>query len=267
MPVVFVIALSACLAHFAPPGLQRQPDLLHTRSLRFWDVRGAPISVLVYSLVTRDRPDLYNGPTLTATFTLRHWSAGPDARDTAWQQGFNRSGGRTRDHMSTGLVTMPLAAGLTSWSLRGVSSWSGAPSVDSVHALQSFAPDPITVSDLALGVARTSETWAYPEHAALIDLMNVFARTDSVQLFFQVRSDSYHENVRTWITVTNETDPGNGQRVVQLNYPIRLGAGVTAFDHTLGIAKQIPGKYVVELQVGDLNGGGTSVRRGEFVIR
>ena len=267
MRFAFIMALSLCMPQVAPAGPHLQSDQLDVRLLRFWDLNGSPIAVVEYALSSHDRPDRSKNDVPTATFTLRHAVDGLVARDTVWQQGFNQSRTNARDHLATGIVTFPLSPGLTSWSLTGGPSWSLSTVAASTHAEASLASDPIVVSDLAFGVPRISETWASGAQPALLDLMNVFARKDSVRLFFQVRSDAYHQNVRTWITVTNQTDPRIGRRVVQLNYPMRLEPGVNAYEHILGIAKQTPGKYVVEVQVGDLNGGGTSVQRGEFVIR
>jgi hypothetical protein len=242
-------------------------DTLHARLLRFWDVQGEPIAVVQFALITQNKRATTGASGATVTFVLRQLGARQEVRDTTWQQATDQEIGNSSAQSMAGVVIVPLAPWLTSWSLvAGQTAW-GTEISDNPVAQQPLERGPIVVSDLALGVSGSPGVALSGGHRALLALSGRFTRKDSVRLFYQVRATASHDDVRTWLTVTSVANAKRGKRVMQLSLPGRLTTGVNAIERILDFSKQKPGKYLLELQVGDLDGGGTSVRTAEFVVK
>ncbi|MGH7582619.1 MAG: hypothetical protein ACREL5_05290 [Gemmatimonadales bacterium] len=122
---------------------------------------------------------------------------------------------------------------------------------------------PISLSDLVPIDSTNGVTWG----TVMIAATDTVERTRPAAIYYQVRSDARHEHIRTSLTLTDITDVHHGQRVTQFSFEGGLAAGVNEFARALDLSRVEPGRYLLELQVGDLDGAGASVRSAEFVIR
>ena len=240
------------------------------RLLRFWDVRGAPMAIVQFSLQLRDEMaarTAYDNGSTTPRLTFRQLGAGHDVRDTTWRQGLDRPGPGNSGVAAVGFVAVPLAPWCTSWSVRASTvPWirtSGGPAVPQ----QPLPSGSIVVSDLALAGAETPDLWEVGEGEVRLSRSNIFDRKAPIHLTYQVKSDSTWSDVRTWITLTDVSDASAGKRLPQFNFLGALHAGVSLAERDLDMSQQKPGKYQLELQVGSMHGGGTSVRMTPFTLK
>jgi hypothetical protein len=238
---------------------------LNTRLLRFWDSAGAPIGVVQYVLKLHDAITA-DGPVVAVAMGLRLSGAAPPTTDSSWTQATGPSAEHPGDRFATGLAVVLLTSGRTSWYLTlgrvdSVNRQKGA-----VAVAEPLPRGSIVVSDLALAGDEAADSWRFGEEPVRLSRSSIFDRKLPVHIAFQVKSDSSHSDVRTWITLTNVSDPAAGKRVLQLNFPGRLDAGINLSERDLDMSKQKPGRYQLELQVGSMHGG-ASVRMTTFTLR
>lgn len=221
--------------------------------------------VLQYQLEA-SKPRNKDGEPNQAAFLFRQLGANGESRDTSWTKALEPTGKKERMGAS-GTVALPFAHWLTSWRLVAGERLSEAAREGRPQPVQRLPEGGIVVSDLALGLAGSPIAWQFGNERAMMNVTDEFARSDSIFVFYQVLSRVEHRETRTWLTVTNITDPQLGVRVLQLNFPGRLDAGINVAERVLDISRQKRGRYLIELQVGDMRGGGSSVRSIEYEVR
>lgn len=252
-----------------------RPDAINARDLftidshllRFWNSDGAPVAIVQYRLISPKRLDATHGPVVTATVALRQNGNAEQVHDTIWGQGLDRSADRPEDRFAAGFVVVPLAPWITSWSLDAGPSWSTTRQNGGVFPLQPLPSGSVVVSDLALGVPESADIWEFGGQGVLLGRWGAFNRKVPVHVSYQVLSEAAHDDVRTYITCTDITDPKVGKRVMQLSFDGRLDAGVNIAERIVDVSHLKAGRYQLEIQVGDLHGGGTSVRLATLVVR
>ena len=227
--------------------------------LRFWDTHGQPIAVVAYRVMTP-------GITEPVRLTITQWDSTSRQRaDSAWTQA-------PEPAMSTPpsvacVVVFPRLPALVWWRLSATRG-----NGDSIAALERHDDSPLAVgniamSDLALGTERNSVTWRHDGIATAITLSDTIGVRDTLHVTYQVNSVSTRARVRTTLTFTNITDPKHGEVALQASFDGPLASGVNDFDREIDLSHLRQGRYRLELQAGDLDGGGVSVRAIQFYLR
>jgi hypothetical protein len=240
------------------------------RVVRLWDIHGSPIAMVQFAVTLRDdtlaHTQYLSSPT-TPRMTFRQMGARPEVRDTTWRQGLDRPENARSGILAEGFVAAPLVPWLTSWTVRANTARWIRTSGSAPIGLQPLPQGPIVVSDLALAGDETPDIWDVGDDQVRLSRSNVFNRKAPIHLSYQVKSDSSHNDIKTWVTLTDVSDHGSGTRLLQLNFPGRLIAGVTFVERDINMSKQKSGTYQLEVQVGSTRGGGASVRVTTFTIR
>jgi hypothetical protein len=239
---------------------------LDTRLLRFWDSSGAPIGVIQYVLMLHDVITA-DGPVPTVAMGLRLTGAAPQATDSSWTQATGPSAEHSGDRFATGLAIVPLGAGTMSWYLTLGRVGSDTQQQGAVSHQEPLQNGSIVVSDLALAGDDSSDSWEFRGQPVRLGRADLFDRKHPIHVSYQVKSDSSRDGVRTWITLTNVSDPTRGTRLPQESFLGTLHAGITFDEREIDLSKQKPGRYQLELQVGSIHGGGTSVRMATFTLK
>lgn len=166
-----------------------------------------------------------------------------------------------------GVIVLPRPFAMTTWQLRAV-----RPNGDSIVTIERADESPldaanISMSDLALGTTRNSVMWEHDGTTTAITLSDTISIHDTLHVAYQVRSASVRARVRTTLTFTDITDPKHGEIALQASFDGALSSGVNEFDREIDLSHLRRGRYRLELQVGDLDGGGVSVRPVQFYLQ
>ncbi len=227
--------------------------------LRFWDSHGQPVAVLAYHIVV---PSVMDPVRLTAT----QWDSPSRQRlDTTWTQLPEPVMGSLPS--VAGVIALPRPFATTTWQLHAA-----RPSGDSIATIERADESPldvadISMSDLALGTTGNSVIWVHDGTTTVITLSDTIGIHDTLHVAYQVRSAAAHGRVRTTLTFTNITDPKHGEVALQAYFDGALASGVNEFDREIDLSHVRRGRYRLELQVGDLDGGGVSVRPVQFYLQ
>jgi hypothetical protein len=252
--------ISPSLRH-SPPQRQAAVQASYARRFRMWSAAGEPIALVAYRF-TMDTTTL-----LPLQFELRQADRDSTVSGEArWSQGAVAGTSAGEPLQSSGTAVATLAPEWTRWTLRALDS-TGAEVARSEGRQALRGDGAIALSDLIVGVEGSGTVWTHGDVHTIVALTDSFRRTAPLIISYQVRSATARSRLQTSITVTDISDAQHGKRVVQLFFTEPLAAGVTDLQRTLSLSRNRRGRYLVELQVGDLDGGGAAVRPVELVTR
>jgi hypothetical protein len=251
MPSLFALIIAAFTMAAAPNGFAAR--------LRFWDAHGDPLAVVAYRVYAP-------GAMERVHLTVVQWDPTSRQRaDSTWTQPAERAMGSTES--VAGVVVLARVPALVWWQLRATRE-----NGDSLTAVERHDESPldagnIAMSDLALGTERNSVRWLHDGIATAITLSDTIGIHDTLHVTYQVNAMSPRARVRTTLTFTNITDPKHGEIALRTSFDGALTPGVNDFDREIDLSHLRQGRYRLELQAGDLDGGGVSVRAVQFYLR
>jgi len=236
---------------------------------RVWDpASGAMLAVVPYAVRVGDvlRDEDSTGITATMAVTLRQWDPG----SAEWQSTDFVRRLRLPDRLRnnahlTGFLVTPSTPGTGAWSLVVAQgdAYRGRAWADRLPSLGGSA---LRLSDLVLGAASQGQSWTTTRGTVVpLGPLGAFDKDEPVSLYWQVRSESAHEQAHVTIALHEVGARGDSRPALEVTFEGRIGAGLTEWQRDLGVERLDGGAYRVEVVV---RAGEATVRRmGRLLLR
>jgi hypothetical protein len=226
---------------------------------RVWKNQAGEVAVIVpYALRMRD---LASSDAATTSFDLEvhHWD--PVAGASGVQRttrNMRLPSSRDGDGYLTGFLVVDGGPSATTWSVI-VTQGDSVRGRAATDFLPPLAGARLAISDLVVGAGSQGQVWRSPggESVPLAPL-GAIDRRERVSLFWQVRSGTERDSVRTSVAFVRTTARGD-ETALQVSFLGRTSAGIVEATRELDVSSLDPGTYRLELTVHD--------RREDLTVR
>lgn len=234
---------------------------------RVWRSQAGDVVVIVpYALRMKDIASS-GASTTTIDLEVHHWDPETATSGThRTSRNVRLPAAREADSYLTGVLVVDGAPSAPTWSViatQGDSVWGRA----AADFLPPLADAPLAISDVVIGAASQGQSWQSPGGETIpLAPLGALDRREPVSLFWQVRSRSTRDSLRTTVAFIRTTARGD-ETALQVSFVGRSSAGIVEATRELDVSRLDAGTYRLELTVHDRREDLTVRRSSRLLLR
>jgi hypothetical protein len=235
---------------------------------RLWDpLSRAEIALVTYAMPIKELTvqERDHRRTTVVDFELHQWDPHLDRRrDTSFSRHFELP--------DTNLKRPNLIGFVVTGSTTGVSAWNLVATQPDNRRARSYdvttpglGTGPVALSDIVIGSTSQGVAWQFHNAEVSLAPTNAVDRMHPLTLYYQVRSDSAHEDLRTTVAiyrVDRGTPHDSAALTVSFSQP--LARGINELAPELDASRLDKGSYQLEIRITDARGVVVTRRRASL---
>ncbi|HEY4320700.1 MAG TPA: hypothetical protein VGM77_05910 [Gemmatimonadales bacterium] len=233
---------------------------------RLWDpATGEPIGIFTVAVADDDDAPASSVPK-DVTMSLRQWDWSAALwRDSTVRPQLGTTGTKDHRELVAALLAEPvMAAG--AWSI--VVSYQGNVGRVSAEGGPPLSRDPFALSDVIVGAKSQRLATQVGQDTITLTPLNTLAPAEPVTLFYQVRSPSRQNALRSVVTFRRITAGRVApEPVLTLAAPVSVAAGLTGVERGLDLSRFGRGDYQVEVRMIASDGTALASRTTNLLVR